>query len=528
MPVTASEIFHFIQRHPEFKINRCEIDSLEFGLLRRCVRQIVARLKESGDPEATDLSDSLRTLLSGWLTVPIKFDEPTFAQLSRTVGSIQTATARWGGDIGDLYRKAMKCADELAGRPNPLRERLREVIAEAKSSNLVCRIYCHRAAAEYFLEFADAQELLHSAASYRDASPFDLMIKVGPLRSRGWGSAPDAILSAPRYSTLAQLVWAGCSDEEGFGYDPAVAVAPNAAGQEGIRTSTQKRVVTVSREGSGQSHEPDAGETSDEFQLFREMLQPRDLRRATLVQISDESGILYPPLSRVISFDVNPDEVEPVAKRLVDEDLAEGMYLVRYATFEPNGSEVHAEHGHYSRIWKAELQRQLDLGPGILLGRLKSAGIHLEGLSSALRHWVRAPTTVIHAPQKRSHFEILIYELRLEQRHVDQDRTAWRRAWWQRAWAEIAASRGVAIQAGVHGQEALEEELLKALKTMLPQIHDGVLNKGGSFSMEFPGEAGINGVAFLDRVVSIERGFEAPDGEMRVVHDIGVFEQWRA
>ena len=526
MPVTASVIFDFVQQHPVCMINRCEVDSPEFGLLRRSVRQIVVRLKESGDPEAMDLSDSLRNLLSGWLTVPIKFDEPTFVQLSRTVGPIERASARWGRDIGDLYRTAMECAHELTGKPNPLRERLGEIIADAKSRKVVYRIYCHRAAADHFLEFADTQELLHSAAGYRDALPFDLMIKVGPLRSRGWGSAPDAILSAPRYSTLAQLVWAGCGDEEGFGYDPAI--AQNAAGQGGIRTSTQKRVVTVSRVGSGPSHDPDAGETVDEFQLFREMRQPRDLRRATLVQISDESGILYPPLSRVISFDANPAETDPFAKRLVDEDLAEGMYLVRHATFDPSGGEVHAEHGHYSKIWKAELQRQLYLAPNILCGRLKSAGIDLEGLPSALRHWARAPTTVIHAPQKRSHFEILIRELRFEQAHAEQDGTSRRRAWWHRAWAEIATSRGVAIQAGVQGHEALEEELLKALRTMLPQIRDGLLKEGGSFALNLPGEAGLKGIAFFDNVVSIERGFVAPDGELRVVQDIGAFEQWRA
>ncbi len=526
MPVTASTIFHFIQQNPVCNINRYEVDSLEFGLLRRSVRQIVVRLRESGDLEAIGLSDNLRNLLSGWLTAPITFDDSIVAQLSRIVGPPERATARWGSDIGALYLTATKCAHELNGKPNPLREQLREVIAKAKSSNLVYRIYCHRAAADHFLEFADEQEMLHSAVGYRDASPFDLMIKVGPLRSRGWGSAPDAILSAPRYLTLVQLIWAGCGDEEGFGYDPAV--AQGAYGLGGVRTCTQTRVVTVSRVGNSPSHDPDAGETADEFQLFKAISHHHDLRRATLVQISDESGILYPPLSRVISFDANPVEEAPFAKRLVDEDLAEGMYLVRHASFDPGGNEAHAEHGYYSRIWKAELQRQLDRAPNSLFGKLKSAGVDLEGLSRALQRWARAPGNVIHAPQRRSHFEILIRELRLEKIHTRLDGTAHRQAWWERAWAEITASRGVAIQAGVHGNEALEEELLKALKAIRTKIHDDGLEKGGSSSLVLPGAAGLNGIVFLDRIVSIERGFVAPDGQLRVVQDIGVFEQWRA
>jgi len=526
MPVTASKIFHFIQEHPVCEIKRYEVDSPEFGLLRRSIREIVVRLRESGESEAMALSDSLRNQLSSWLTAPIRFDEPTFAQLSRTVGPIEDATARWGRDIADLYRTATKCSDDLAGKPNPLRERLREVIADARSRNLVYRIYCHRAAADHFLEFADPKELLHSITGYRDTLPFDLMIKVGPLRSRGWGSAPDAILSAPRYSTLVQLVWAGCSDEEGFGYDPALALA--AAGHGGIRTSVQKHPITISRIGSRPTQDSDDGETADEFLLFREMHQARDLHRATLVQISAESGILYPPFSRVISFDPNPAEANPVAKRLVDEDLNEGMFLVR-ATLDPGGGNVHAEHGHYSRIWKAELQRQLDLPTSkLFISRLKSAGIDLGGLSNALRHWARTPTTVIHAPQRRIHFKVLIRELPIDHAQLEKNGNAGGLAWWKKAWAEIAASRGVAIRAGVEGHGTIEEALLLALRNMLPTILNGVLKHGDSFQLEVPGVDGLNRDVFLDRVVCIESGFNAPDTELRIEQDLGVFEQWRA
>jgi len=57
--------------------------------------------------------------------------------------------------------------------------------------------------------------------------PFEVLIKMGPLRSKGWGSAPDAIVSAPRFGTLVQIVWAGCADEDDFGYDPVAARVGN-------------------------------------------------------------------------------------------------------------------------------------------------------------------------------------------------------------------------------------------------------------------------------------------------------------
>ena len=47
-------------------------------------------------------------------------------------------------------------------------------------------------------------------------------MKVGPLRARGWRSAPDAIVTAPRFRTLAQLVWSGSIDDSDFGYDPVL------------------------------------------------------------------------------------------------------------------------------------------------------------------------------------------------------------------------------------------------------------------------------------------------------------------
>jgi hypothetical protein len=204
------------------------------------------------------------------------------------------------------------------------------------------------------------------------------------------------------------------------------------------------------------------------------------------------------------------------------------MYLVRHASLEFGGGEVHAEHGYYSRIWKDELQRQLDAMPHALCEKLRSDGIDLEDLPGALRHWARAPTTVIHAPQRRDHFEILIRVLGVEQAMPGQDGKHRPLPWWQRAWREIAASRGVAIQAGVLGHEAFEEEVLKVLKRMLPEVRRSIASEGGSFSLSFPDDAGFNGMAFFDRVLSIDRGFAAPDGDLRLVQELGALEKWRA
>jgi hypothetical protein len=99
--------------------------------------------------------------------------------------------------------------------------------------------------------------------------------------------------------------------------------------------------------------------------------------------------------------------------------------------------------------------------------------------------------------------------------------------WWQRAWLEIGASRGVAIQAGVLGHEALEEDVLEVLKRMLPEVRRSIAKDGDSFSLRFSDDAGINGMVFFDRVLSVERGFAAPDDELRQVQELGALEKWR-
>ena len=68
---------------------------------------------------------------------------------------------------------------------------------------------------------------LHTLKDYKVSEIHDTLIKVGPLRSFGWGSVPDAILSAPHYSTMLHFIWSGSRDEDSFGFDPIAAETNN-------------------------------------------------------------------------------------------------------------------------------------------------------------------------------------------------------------------------------------------------------------------------------------------------------------
>jgi hypothetical protein len=538
MPATATQVFDFIEGHPSFPTERHEISLAAFGALRRSLRTIVVNLREGGDYEAADVADRLRSLLSEWLTVPVPFDGSMLAAL-QAFGDPAGVEVRWGRDIRIAFDTALSAAQSLQLVENPVRTRLQAVIRELRASGRSFRIYCHRTARPHFDSlFVGPSEtplpdaaFLHSPPDYREAETFDTLIKIGPLRSWGWGSAPDAIKAAPRFATLVQIVWAGCEDEPGFGYDPVAPVAGDTTptlgpvtddGALGNRISWTPRITRFGDGGAASGGAPE----EDEFQVFGRLNQPGQKRRATLVQIDGEHGILFAPHSQVISFDPAPDARNPVSRRLPGETLIEGMFVIRPLLGDVDLGNQQAGHGQYSRIWKARLSEERRNDPAGLVARLRAAGLDLACLPADIRNWCVAPTTVIHAPHKRKHFEILIRVLLPDS---DSDGAPGRNGipWWHSAWNEIRATRGDAIQAGRHGQELVDDELLVVLGGLLPLIRQKASQADG-FSLPLPTGQTLRGAALFNRVSLVEDGFLAPDAELRVVRELNILEQWRA
>ena len=540
MPATASIIFDFLEGHLSFSTERHEISIAAFGALRRSVRSIVVSLREGGDHEAGETADRLRSALSEWLTVPVPFDGAILATL-QTVGHPALIEARWGRDVRIAFDAALRSAQAIQLVENPVRERLRAAIRELGVAGRPFKIYCHRTARAHFESLFTPSEgvllgeaaFLHSVRDYRDSDTFDTLIKVGPLRSWGWGSAPDAIKAAPRFGTLVQIVWAGCSDEPGFGYDP---VAPPANelvvpgvpaandGGLGTRISWTPRVTQYGDGGGGGPH-GDAPE-EDEFQIFGRLNQPGQKRRATMVRIDGEHGILYPPHSQVLSFDPAPGARNPVWPRLPGETLLEGMFVIRPLLGDVDLGAQQSGHGDYSRMWKDRLIEERERDPVGLVARLREAGLNLVCLPADIRNWCVAPSTVIHAPHRKKHFEILIRVLGLGG-DANGRRGSHALPWWQSAWNEIRHSRGEAIQAGLHGQEIVEKELMAILNGLLPEIRGQAAAKT-EFSLLIPAGQTLRGAALFNRLSLVEEGFFAPETELRFVRELNTIEQWRA
>ncbi|WP_155321392.1 hypothetical protein [Desulfosarcina ovata] len=540
MPVSASKVFDFLAQNAEINIVRHEITSTSFSMLRYSLRQIALKLHESDDHEPHEISRQLRVLLSKWLTVPVPFDRLIRETVTDLFGEVEAVQKRWGSDIRELYETALQAADDLTVKENPIRIKLREIIRELRSKGQKFRIYCHRMAQPHFHSLLlppddlpiENDVYLHTLRDYRETEPFDIMVKVGSLRSRGWGSAPDAILSAPRFSTFAQVVWSGCNDEADFGYDPVFSHINSSTGNGDLTSKgTQsgccpvRRNIQIIRSGMDASTEAKLPADMDELHLFRELRQYRDKRPAILLQLSEEHGIFYPPYSRVLSYDPDERTHEPIAERIPGESLYEGMFIVMPLVDEIDFDGVKADHGHYSRAWKTKLKQEFQNDANGLIQKLRAEGLNLIHLRTALHHWCQPPSTVIHAPQHEKHFKILLKTIDFRGQDSICKQTQLERLW-QAAWKEIRRSRGEAIQAGVQAQEIIAEELLETLIKFIPIIREKS-STDKSFILTIPDRYELHGTVMFFKVVSIEAGFRIPETDLKMIRELDEIDQWR-
>ena len=535
MPVTASRLFDFLEERSSCSIERHVIASAAFGDLRRSLRSMIVSLSDSGEWDATEISDRLRSVLSEWLTVPVQFDSTVLLAL-REIGEPAAVESRWGRDFRGHYDDACRTAQELLTLENPVRTTLMNILQALQEKARSFHIFCHRRSREHFESLCAAAGVafpedvfIHSVTEYREAEPFDVLLKVGPLRSRGWGSAPDALLTAPRFDTLVQVVWSGCSDEPSFGYDPVSATLheADAAHNTGAATDQCMRNLqlkwkvqeTCSRDNSIGRYDqlPDI----DEFEVFTKLRQPDDLQRATLVQVDEGHGILYPPHSRVLGLDTVTNSVDYC---LPGETLLEGMFLILPLVDDARLAGLQAEDGYFSTTWKEKLNAEYRSDPVTLENRLWDAGLELLHLRERIAHWCKPPSTVIHAPQSIRHFEILIKVLGLD---FDPNEPAQGRrgAWWQFAWDEIRRARGEAIQTGFHEQQIVDEQLLAALGALDAEIR---VNTGQqAFQLAFHHSQTLHGVFKFYKVLAVEEGFQAPPGELKTLCELRRIDQWR-
>ena len=204
------------------------IDSNIANIIRRCIRNIYSRLFESDEENNT--AAYLRLELLKLQTSP---NIPSVEILSDCGLDDEVKTKRvWGQDVANFCIMLGRAIQTLNEYGSPLLEKLVEVVAEEIENNGLdkVKIWCHRKEVKIYIELFSNYNInltddnfISSLAEYRKTELFEVLIRLGPLRSQGWSKTPRVILSSPRYSRLIQFMWEGVSNEKDFGFDPVVA-----------------------------------------------------------------------------------------------------------------------------------------------------------------------------------------------------------------------------------------------------------------------------------------------------------------
>lgn len=535
---TLAEVLKFAGRPTPLPWDRFHFRDKHFTILRRAVRGIIMALCEEGDEDLCAVARQLQLDLGIWLTTPCRFDAGLALCLRSVLGEPEAASRRWGGEIASNLMQALDSAARLSAVGNPLRREAVNELCRLQAEGRRFRVYCSRSSRMDFEEAVaerggrglNDEHFIHTARAYRECPAFDVLVKVGPLRAYGIGCAPDALLSAPRYGNLVQFIWDGTADDPDFGFDPVSLLLPTKAGC-GHNQEEQANVIEVcgfrwrsetivirSGEEEGEAFQAEEPAKADDLSLISGRAAADPLRRAVLVHVSGNRGILYPLQARALAVATSALGLS-LDDRVAGEELSAGMFLVVPDARECGAWDAATNARVDSAAWKQLLNRELRWEPERLIRRLRAAGIGLASLPGALEHWANPPSTVIHAPQSRHHFMILMKAL-------GELHSTWsNEELWKKAWAEVLQSRSHAIQAGMHEHERLHERFLSTLTSMKDDIWAHIQDRN-DFILTAPVSSGLIGNFQFMRVEAVEDGYRVPYRETQILNNVASFREW--
>jgi hypothetical protein len=524
----CQDVFDLLEACPTFSRERHEVRSASFDQLRLGVRYLILSLREAEDEWVQEQVLQLQRMLADWLTAPCSLTGEAADALLEVLGNIE-GIGGLGEEAVQSLHLALEGASALVGQKSLLQQTTGALITHLASTNVDFKILCHRSVRKHFADcldptsspILDEQTFLHSVRDYRDSPVFDVLIKVGPLKSEGWGAVPPAVLNAPRYRRLVQIVWSGTTDDARSGLDPILSqptgsqavVSNNFAG--GI--SWNLKVFAI---GDGSEPQQEVHNVDD-----LGLLQPSDLagfdmrRQAVIVHVPRNRGVPYPLNATVLVFDPLAAQAEAFREVSVSDELRPGMFLIwpRLNDLDSKGIAWHG--GKFHPTWKEKLAEQLALNSVELERRLRRAGLNLASLDAAMRHWARPPTTVIHAPQRKRHFEILIKVLAVQSLAGDRRSMG-------AAWQEVRRSRGEAIQAGVQEHARVMEMGISILHSLRSEA-ESEATRIDEFAVYAPRESSAFGDFLFMKVEGVEDGYRVPESELRQIQSLEEVVVWR-
>ena len=522
MKPSASLIFKSLIDCESLKWERRVFWETNFNVTRKRLNSIFHLLQETDDDSGESISRMARACLRPWLSVPRQFDQ----SLTDEVGEIDKSgisSGRWGSDVKSLYDEALTAAKKLKDAENPLMNSLLEEMSKiVRSGSTSFRIYCRTNEREWYGPIIrqvtennpEDRMFIHTVAQYRKMDPVDVLFKVGPLKSSGYSSVPDALLNAPRFGKLLQFVWCGCDDDTDFGFDPASPIdqQDTALGHR-ITRSLEKYEI-----GNSPHEQIHFEELPDEF---RTDSIESGARPAWLVTISGKLGILYRPRQQILSFDMSSG----IDHRTTFETLQAGMFIIR-PYYEDVDVGTSRSMGVYARAWKQKLHEEYESNREELVKILTEKGLIQKALSDSIKRWCSSIESILPAPGEYNHFIILLDALH-EKGFPKEEIEKYNWGKWKRdAWVENRRAHGTAISEGFQKMEMIEGEM----ERILGQHSDEIREKAGNcdcFEIPIPEQNGLSGKLMFHRILSTVDGYRVGDEKIDLIQELNIIEQWR-
>jgi hypothetical protein len=508
----------FVSSENPFIHRRHVVKDGMIGNLHACVRRMTGILGSLEDDQSAVLARRLGGGLMRIQLIPLPMNQTEIIDMLLEFDQPSHLENIWGREFRDVWEKAMNLIDimEKETAENPLRSKIRELLLDCCENKETFRILCSRHHQDDFIElledvcpkFETEDILFQRETQYREMSPFDRLIRVGPMKSRGLARVPDAIFNAPRFKVLEQVLWDVSRDENDLGMEPLgdwkFEREQNQSSRvlipHGIQWLEESIEVVVERPDLAPDSEEQTEEEQDiEFNMFGNRDQ-RNLQEAALFEVSGHGFSFQRPRTQEWSLAV--DESSPFRQRRLKQ-VREGMYIALY-----RGNEAHRllgrdmPLGKHAAEWKNRLRKRMEMDRDRVVQELRQSGISIENLEPALDRWRRRG--VVPAPQRRSDFKILLRTLGL-----GKDRR-----WLDIAWEEIRVVRGDRMQQGILAHELVDEALERVVgDNELDRQMVQYFEKHPEipfFSISLPEDGELKGRIDLHRVHGVEQGFRIP------------------
>ncbi len=518
MSLRATEVIHAIESSiavSELQYQSIKVQSNLVSLIRSYIRRIYSELHEADENHLW--LDNLRLALLKLQTSPVLLQSQLLDHSG--FGDIEKIKKVWGPDFSETYQSLSTAIIFLNENESPLMIELAKSVSESIEVYGIdrIRIWAHRNETSDYLDvlhskgvFLSEKNFIYSLPEYRKSNSFDVLYRMGPLRSEGWSKIPKAIISAPRYKKLIQVMWSESFNESDFGIDPVIRGIDYFDNFITIEKSSLYDVNIDFFYGSEHVDDED-----DLVFLSERVLKRMGKTPCILIEFSEKKGVLVTPKSQQLIFDRDNKDL-PFSYKSANAIESENILLLYEVKADLGLSSSSVELGKLAPLWKSALKQMYKTNYGYLMQRMKEVGIDLLDRDRAAKEWFKVVEgEVIHGPQSKGHFKALIESVLLP--------GCLGGAGWAQAWQEIQYSRGEAIQYGRIENATVNEELLSFLK--LKFDFENVLQTG-EISMTLS-DGVLTGIVNFYQVVDMTTGFLAPDEVMGDTYDIDTFDKYR-